>query len=327
MVDERAGGRGLCLHVGDHELEPLELGDRLAELLPLSRVSDRVVERALGDPQRLGGDPGAGAVEHPHRDAEALALLAEPVLGGDDHVVEVQLGGVAAADPELAVDGRRGEPGRVLHVDDEGADPLAACAGCSTCENDDGIRDSAVGDPDLRSAQDVVVSTPDGAGHHPSGVAARARLGERVGGELAAAGQVGEPSLLLGVGAGEDDRVAAQRLDGEDERARGADLGDLLDGDVEGQGAPAQPAVLGGEGQGEEVLLAEQLDHVPGELLGLVDLRRPGGDASARQLADRPLHHQLLLVEADVHGRLPLVWLSDECPIMAAVRRGEARGR
>ena len=33
VVDHRPGGGGLRLHVGDHELDRLELGDRLAELL------------------------------------------------------------------------------------------------------------------------------------------------------------------------------------------------------------------------------------------------------------------------------------------------------
>ena len=59
------------------------LGDRLAHRLAALRVLERVVGRALREPEALRGDARPRAVEDPHRDLEALALLAEQVVGGD----------------------------------------------------------------------------------------------------------------------------------------------------------------------------------------------------------------------------------------------------
>lgn len=51
-MQQRAGCREPDGHVGQHPLQPLELGDRASELRPLGRVSQRLFIRALGDPQR-----------------------------------------------------------------------------------------------------------------------------------------------------------------------------------------------------------------------------------------------------------------------------------
>ena len=62
------------------------------------------VERALGDPDRLRGDPRPRAIERPHRELPALALVADPVRLRDEDVVEVELGGRAAADAHLVLE-------------------------------------------------------------------------------------------------------------------------------------------------------------------------------------------------------------------------------
>ena len=72
----RARGVDLGAAVGEHRLDELELGDRLAELLALDRVAQRVVEHALGDADADGGDVQAALVEHLHRRLEAHALAA-----------------------------------------------------------------------------------------------------------------------------------------------------------------------------------------------------------------------------------------------------------
>ena len=60
-----------------------KLADRLAELLALRRVAGGGLEGALGDPDGLGGDPGARSLERPHRQAEPLPLRTDPVAGRD----------------------------------------------------------------------------------------------------------------------------------------------------------------------------------------------------------------------------------------------------
>jgi len=149
-VDHRPGRGGLRLHVRDHELDPLELGDRLAELLALLRVRDRVVERSLGDAQRLRRDSGARTVQHLHRDPEPLAFLAEAVRGRYHHLVQLQLRGVAAPYPELAVDGGRAESLEMLCVlEDEGAHSPGTLGRVGLGEDGDRVGDAATGDPDL----------------------------------------------------------------------------------------------------------------------------------------------------------------------------------
>ena len=70
------GRLDLGRHLGQLELDPLMLGDRLTESLSLLGVADRQLECALGD-----ADAACGHVHPPHLDArhhllEAAALLA-----------------------------------------------------------------------------------------------------------------------------------------------------------------------------------------------------------------------------------------------------------
>ena len=59
-VDQVPGGLDLHLHVGEHELHALEVGDALPELPAVLDVGDRGVERALGDADGLRADRRAG---------------------------------------------------------------------------------------------------------------------------------------------------------------------------------------------------------------------------------------------------------------------------
>src|SRR5688572_12757915 len=71
-VDGEPGSLDLHRHVGKHELHPLERRNRLPELLALSAVLDREVERSLRDPQSLRGNRRSREVESSQRDLEAL---------------------------------------------------------------------------------------------------------------------------------------------------------------------------------------------------------------------------------------------------------------
>jgi hypothetical protein len=79
-VEQRARRLQLGRHVGQRELGVLEIGDRLAELLALLGIGDRLVEAALRPAQRAGADVEPAAVEPHHRDAEALAFAADQVF-------------------------------------------------------------------------------------------------------------------------------------------------------------------------------------------------------------------------------------------------------
>ena len=112
LVQELARGLGLGVHVGEHRRDHLELGDRLAELLALRGVGRGDVERALGDPDGLGGDPGPAPIERPHRDREAVAHLADAVrVGHADAVGSRARRSASRGCPSCARPARRVKPG------------------------------------------------------------------------------------------------------------------------------------------------------------------------------------------------------------------------
>ena len=84
------------MRIGDHRLDQLEIGERLAELLALARISHRVGDQPLGDADADRGDMQPAAIEHPHRDLEALAFLAEPVGGRHRRLVEIDVADMGA---------------------------------------------------------------------------------------------------------------------------------------------------------------------------------------------------------------------------------------
>src|SRR6185295_3770683 len=93
-VDARA-------HVGNLELDRLELRDGASELLALLRILDGRVARRARDADGLRRDADASAVERVHRDREALADLAEDVRLRHAAVLEHQLARGGRADAEL----------------------------------------------------------------------------------------------------------------------------------------------------------------------------------------------------------------------------------
>ena len=177
-VDEGAGRLGPHGHVGQHEPQALQIGDRLAEGLALLHVARRVVDGALGDPHRLGADGRAAAVEGVHGDGEALALVPDPVLDGHPDLVEDDLARGAAAEAHLVLE--LGDLHAPVGLDHEAADPPVSGVGVGLGEDRVGVRDSGVGDPVLRPGQHVVVAVADRPAPHGGHIAAGVGLGQAV---------------------------------------------------------------------------------------------------------------------------------------------------
>src|ERR1051325_9058829 len=88
MVDEVARGLDLRAHVGDQELDALEVGDGLAELMSDLGILHGVLVRALRhtEGQRAGRDAAAG--ERAHECLEAARRLAEHLIRRNEAVLE-----------------------------------------------------------------------------------------------------------------------------------------------------------------------------------------------------------------------------------------------
>ena len=93
LVGQGAAGLDLDGHVGQHELDGLELADRPAELLSLPGVRQRLLVRALGEAEPQRGDRDAAAVEDLEELGEALAARPEQVALGHPAPAERQRAG------------------------------------------------------------------------------------------------------------------------------------------------------------------------------------------------------------------------------------------
>src|SRR4051794_11107162 len=128
LVEQLARGGGAGLHVGELELDRLQVEDRLAEGDALARVLRGVVGRALGDAHGLRGGAQPRALECPERDAQAPALVADEVLVRHPDVLEDRRAGGRALDAQLALELADRQAGTVL-LDDEGAEPAVLAVG------------------------------------------------------------------------------------------------------------------------------------------------------------------------------------------------------
>src|SRR5690348_18031746 len=93
---EEPGALDPCLGIGNHPLDRLEFRDGFAELDALAGVPNRAIQRSLGDPDRLGGNPNSASIKALHRDAEPVAILEETVFDRNAAVVEDQLDRIRA---------------------------------------------------------------------------------------------------------------------------------------------------------------------------------------------------------------------------------------
>ena len=270
----------------------------VAELLALLGVVEREVERALGDADGLRGDGDPGVVEGLHRGLEPGALVADHPVGGDAHVVEVDLAGGAALDAELLLLGTEGDA-LVALLDHERRDAAAARLRVGHGHHGVELADAGVGDPALHAVEDPLVAVAHRPRLHGDRVGARLGLGQAVG-EAALAGR--EPAqvvLLQLLRAGDHHRQRAELVDRGDQAAAHADAGDLLDHQHRGQRVGTGTAVLLGHVRRVEVGLLERLRGLLGVAALLVDLGGVRRDLGRTEVADGLADRLVLLGERE----------------------------
>src|SRR5688572_26017143 len=104
MPDQLARGFELRRAIGQPEADGLVVDDGRAETLALLRISDRHLERTACHPDTLRRDADAPAFERRQRDAVALALLTDQMVGRDAAVVEIDLCSVAGMLADLVLE-------------------------------------------------------------------------------------------------------------------------------------------------------------------------------------------------------------------------------
>jgi hypothetical protein len=91
-------------HIRDLPPARLEIDDPGRELLPFARKAHRLVERGLGDPERLRGDADSSAVEARERDPHSHPFRTEQILGGNTAVLEDELDRRRRLEPHFLLD-------------------------------------------------------------------------------------------------------------------------------------------------------------------------------------------------------------------------------
>jgi hypothetical protein len=272
-VGEALGGGDGGGHLGERELDRLEAGDRLAELVALLGVGASRVEGALGGAETERGDRDAPAVEDLERLDEAFADVTQQAVLAGKAVLHDHLGGVRGPDAELVLLLAGAEAFHPL-VEHEGGDVvMAGTLGVGDREHHADVAFLAVGGEGLGAVEHPTAVGPLGPRPCARGIGARTGLGQAPGADLLARGQRREPAAPLRVIAELVDVVAAQRVVGShadpDRRVDARQLGDHEDVlDIAQTGA----AVLFGEDDAEKAQLPGLHHHLAREALALVDL-------------------------------------------------------
>ena len=192
---ERGGGaahhqpRGLQLggHVGELELQRLEILQRPTELAALGEVGLGGFQRQAGAAEGTGGDVEPAAVEPHHGDAEPLALFADPIGRADPDIVEMDHGRRLTAPAHLALLRSEAEARRIL-LHHQGRNPGRALSARQRHDHIE-VRRSSAGNEGLGAVQHIGVAVAPRAGRQRGRVRAGAWFGQAIGGDQVHAAQ------------------------------------------------------------------------------------------------------------------------------------------
>ena len=227
-MGQRAGRFDFGLHVGEHPLNGLIVGDGLAEGFALLGVFRRGFERALRQAHRLRGDADSAAIERFEGDAQALPFFAEAVFDRHAAILQRNFGGARKAQTHFVFVAADAESGKIgLHQ--KGGDAARAGVRVGLGKNQVDAGNAAVGDPGFGAVQQVMIAVAGGASLNSGGVGAGLWFGEAKCTEDFAFGQTGQIFFLLGVGAGSQERHADDGIgDAECDRGGGVDARDFF---------------------------------------------------------------------------------------------------
>lgn len=265
LQTQQPGGVRVRVHVADQAPDELVILDEGAELLAGRGVVDARLQAGVEDADAAPADGVAAEVEcGADHVGDAEAGPGQYVGGRYAAAVEVHMGRHRGPDADHVLDQLGPQSGGVpLH--EQGGGPFRGAP-----DDQEQVGALPVRDPLLVAVDHPVVAFAGEPGGDRGGVAARARLGHGERADALAAGQPGQPGLLLGVAAPACDRVRHHRVDGEQAAERGAGPSEFTGEQAEGDRVAATAAVLLGDGQPEQALLGEEADGFGRGALGPV---------------------------------------------------------
>ena len=160
-----------------------------------------------------------------------------------------------------------------------------------------------VRDEELRAVDDPGAVAELGGRARRAGVGAGVGLRQAEGRELPARCEIGEPALLLLVGAVEQDRHRPERgVRGDGDRHRRVDACQLLDRDRVRDGVPARTAVLLRNRKPHEAELTQLRHELVREAAARVEIRSDRLDALPGERSNGVADQLLLGSEVEVHA-------------------------
>ena len=306
-------------HAAQLRLRQLVLGDRLAEHLALVGIGAGLVIGRLHHAHGPGRSLQPPVLEAGHLQVEALpdpVVAADEVLRGHEPVIESDLEAVHAPVAQRGdgppLDSSAPLVGELevvafrlgLRHDEQAEAPVGfAPVGIGAGQQHQHVGPAGEGAPRL-GARDQPAALGGRCRHHQVGhVAAVVGLGDGDSHHGLAGGDLGEPVLLLLLGAAALQRPGEDLGPGDERAARTQRCpGQLLGGDDHAQvvalGARGEPAVLLGHRQAEATQLGQPADDVFGNVgVAPVDVLGGGSDLVLAEAAEGVRHELEVVVE------------------------------
>src|SRR5262245_23030671 len=298
---EQSRGVDLHGHVGEFELDSLEVEYRLAKLFALLRVFQGRFVGALRYAERQRCYRDAPAVQNLHGVDEAAPGLADQILLGNPAILEDHRGGLRGAHAELVLL-LAGDETFGPSLDDEGADAARTHLAVGDRDHYADVGGNAVRDEILRPINNPASVAARGDRLHTRSVGAGSGLGQSPRANLFASGQRRDVFFALRLAAVLINVIRAERIvRGERQADRPVDARDLFDYRGVFHIPHPRAAVLFGKEHAHQPKLAHLCENLARQSLGLVPLHHVRFDLRFGEFTNRTFDLQLLLGQIKSH--------------------------
>ena len=312
LIEEDAGRLEFGLHVGDLELQRLEVAEAFAEGLALLHIGDRLVESRLRGTQAAGGDIEPAAIEPTHRNREAHSFAADQMRCGHRCLIEIDGGSSLRLPAHLPLIGAETQALCAV-LDQEAGNPLGPLfAGAAHHQIDVGI--AAARDEGLGATHSIAtVAVLHRPGFEGGGTGARSGFGQAVARDFVHGTESRKPCLSLLLCPIGIDHPGAHILDREKARHHRIGIRQFFkdeDGLNPRQGGSSHIFLDHDAAEPEPRRL---LEHGARDRLLVFPLRREGCDLLGSKTAHHVSDLGLIVAEREIHDAT------------LSLRRGEAQ--